>query len=105
MTIFIQFIYFINHKIQHLTPLGTPLYLLSLIVIIEIVRQIIRPVTLRVRLAANLTAGHLLLSLLASLRVINGFLIQLPLLILEILVAIVQPFVFCILLFLYFSEN
>jgi F0F1-type ATP synthase membrane subunit a len=52
-----------------------------------------------------LTAGHLILSLLASLSIEISLGLQIPLIILEILVALVQPFVFCILLFLYFSEN
>jgi F0F1-type ATP synthase membrane subunit a len=74
-------------------------------VLIEIIRQLIRPITLSVRLAANLTAGHLILSLLASLSFVYRVFSQIPLIILEILVALVQPFVFCILLYLYFSEN
>ena len=101
----IQFSYFFNRKIEHFAPLGTPIWLLPLIILIEIVRQIIRPITLSVRLAANLTAGHLILSLLSSVSLNLRFFIQIPLILLEILVALVQPFVFCILIFLYFSEN
>ncbi len=96
---------FFYRKIEHFTPQGTPIWLLPLIVLIEIIRQIIRPITLRVRLAANLTAGHLILSLLASLSLSIRFFIQIPLILLEFLVSIVQPFVFCILLFLYYFEN
>ena len=102
---YIQILSFFFRKIEHFTPIGTPIWLLPLIVLIEIIRQLIRPITLRVRLAANLTAGHLILSLLASLSLNISFLIQLPLILLELLVALVQPFVFCILLYLYFSEN
>jgi len=104
-TIFLQINIFFFRKIEHFVPQGTPLWLLPLIVLIEIIRQLIRPITLRVRLAANLTAGHLILSLLSSLSISQRFFSQFPLLLLEILVSIVQPFVFCILLFLYFSEN
>ncbi len=104
-TFLIQRVYFFFRKIEHFSPLGTPLWLLPLIVIIEVIRQLIRPITLRVRLAANLTAGHLILSLLASLSLIQRIFLQIPLILLEILVALVQPFVFCILLFLYFSER
>ena len=102
---FIQIILFFFRKIEHFTPIGTPMWLLPLIVLIEIVRQLIRPITLRVRLAANLTAGHLILSLLASMSLRTSLFIQLPLILLELLVALVQPFVFCILLYLYYSEN
>ena len=73
-------------------------------VIIEIVSLLIRPITLGVRLAANLTAGHLILSLIASLPIGTSFFSQFPLVLLELLVAVVQPFVFCLLTFLYFSE-
>ena len=68
-------------------------------------RQLIRPITLSVRLAANLTAGHLILSLLSSISISTRMFIQAPLVILELLVALVQPFVFCMLLYLYYSEN
>ena len=74
-------------------------------VIIELIRQLIRPITLGVRLAANLTAGHLILTLLASIKIIYSFLAQIPLLILEVVVRLVQPFVFCLLVFLYFMET
>ena len=104
-TFFIQIFFFIKRKIIHFSPQGTPIWLLPLMVLIELIRQLIRPITLRVRLAANLTAGHLILSLISSLSLIYRGLIQLPLIFLEILVSFVQPFVFCILLFLYFSEN
>lgn len=101
----LQLSVFFSRKIEHFTPQGTPAWLLPLIVLIEVVRQLIRPITLRVRLAANLTAGHLILSLLASLTPTQRIFTQAPLLLLELLVALVQPFVFCMLLFLYFSEN
>lgn len=104
-TIMIQLNLFLKRKLEHLAPQGTPTWLLFLIILIELIRQLIRPITLRVRLAANLTAGHLILSLLASLSITTRGFLQIPLLILEILVALVQPFVFCMLLFLYFSEN
>lgn len=100
-----QLNFFLKEKVIHLTPKGTPLWLLFFIVIIELVRQLIRPITLGVRLAANLTAGHLILTLLASIRLSWSFLSQMPLILLEIIVSLVQPFVFCLLSFLYFSET
>ena len=47
----------------HLVPSGCPFILMPFIVIIESVRLIIRPITISVRLAANLTAGHIILTL------------------------------------------
>merc|ERR550525_1640320 len=55
-----------NNLFAHLVPRGTPVALMSVIVIIETVRNIIRPGTLSIRLAANIVAGHLLLTLLGS---------------------------------------
>ena len=100
-----QVAFFLKNKLIHLTPKGTPMWLIFFIVLIELVRQLIRPITLGVRLAANLTAGHLILTLLASIRAVASFFAQLPLVVLEVVVSLVQPFVFCLLVFLYFIET
>lgn len=81
------------------------------IVIIEIIRSLIRPLTLAVRLTANLIAGHLLLTLISNtvgnwevfvnLRILGA---QRLLILLEIAVAIIQAYVFAILIALYVSE-
>jgi F-type H+-transporting ATPase subunit a len=55
----------IEKNLRHLVPNGTPIVLISFIVLIETLRVLIRPITLRVRLAANITAGHLLLRLIS----------------------------------------
>lgn len=47
-------------------PTGAPLGMSPLLVGIEIVSNISRPVALGMRLAANLTAGHILLAILAD---------------------------------------
>jgi len=80
-------------------------------VIIEIIRNIIRPITLSVRLAANIIAGHLLLTLLRELLPIRTILIfgsafaaQTLLIVLEAAVAVIQAYVFSILITLYASE-
>lgn len=100
---------FIN-RIAHLVPEGSPLILSPLIVLIERIRHIIRPFTLSIRLVANIMAGHLIVGLLARIRLINfsGFIISLIfqriLLVLEIGVSVIQGFVFRILLLLYVLE-
>lgn len=104
----------INKTIEifiHLVPQGTPLALISFIVCIETVRNIIRPVTLTIRLTANIIAGHLLLTLLGNmgptlnLRIVPFLLIsQILLLTLESAVAIIQSYVFVVLLILYYRE-
>jgi len=90
---------------------GTPRFLIPIIVIIETIRNIIRPITLSIRLAANIVAGHLLLTLLGSqgpnLIIINLILLIVGiilLLLLEVAVACIQSYVFTILSSLYLNE-
>lgn len=97
-------------RAAHLVPVGSPIILAPLIVLIESVSHLIRPFTLSIRLAANIIAGHLIIGLLSRIRIINvfGFSISLVfqriLLLLEFGVAIIQGFVFRILLLLYALE-
>lgn len=100
-----------NHIFIHLVPQGTPNVLIPFIVLIETIRRIIRPITLTIRLTANIIAGHLLLTLLGNIGpkiilLIIPFLliIQLILLILESAVAIIQSYVFSVLITLYARE-
>lgn len=101
-----------NFKIRaaHLVPEGRPIILSPLIVVIERIRHLIRPFTLSIRLAANIIAGHLIIGLLSRISLISiyGFisslLLQRILLILEFGVAVIQGFVFSILLLLYALE-
>lgn len=99
-----------KNRAAHLVPEGSPIYLAPLIVLIEIISHLIRPFTLSIRLAANIMAGHLIVSLLSSIRIlrifgfINSFLFQRILLILEFGVSVIQGFVFRILLLLYGLE-
>merc|ERR1712242_687249 len=94
-----------NSLLAHLVPLGTPSFLIPIIVIIETVRNIIRPITLSIRLAANIVAGHLLLTLLgsqgANVSIIIIIISLILLLILEVAVACIQSYVFTILSSLY----
>nr|YP_010304995.1 ATP synthase F0 subunit 6 [Semidalis macleodi]ULR86826.1 ATP synthase F0 subunit 6 [Semidalis macleodi] len=101
-----------NHMFIHLVPQGTPSILMPFMVCIETISNIIRPLTLAVRLTANMIAGHLLLTLLGNtgpmmnLITINGLIsVQFALLLLESAVAIIQAYVFAILITLYSSET
>merc|ERR1712157_289606 len=104
-------VYQYNNLLAHLVPVGTPSFLIPIIVIIESVRNIIRPLALSIRLAANIVAGHLLLTLLGS-QATNLNMISLSilfirlylLLILEVAVACIQSYVFTILNSLYLNE-
>merc|ERR1711863_34346 len=108
--ILISIIFQYNSLLAHLVPLGTPRFLIPIIVIIETVRNIIRPITLSIRLAANMVAGHLLLTLLGSQGPIISIILLILLirlillLILEVAVACIQSYVFTILRSLYLNE-
>nr|YP_010933705.1 ATP synthase F0 subunit 6 [Ptychadena doro]WKT11514.1 ATP synthase F0 subunit 6 [Ptychadena doro]WKT11527.1 ATP synthase F0 subunit 6 [Ptychadena doro]WKT11540.1 ATP synthase F0 subunit 6 [Ptychadena doro]WKT11553.1 ATP synthase F0 subunit 6 [Ptychadena doro]WKT11566.1 ATP synthase F0 subunit 6 [Ptychadena doro] len=99
----------------HLLPEGTPTILIPALILIETTSLFIRPLALGVRLTANLTAGHLLIHLISmaieamlstSLIVSSILFLTLMLLtILEIAVAMIQAYVFVLLLSLYLQEN
>ena len=100
-----------NNLLAHLVPVGTPRFLIPIIVIIETISNIIRPITLSIRLAANIVAGHLLLTLLGSqgpnLIFVNLIILIIGivlLLLLEVAVACIQSYVFTILSSLYLNE-
>lgn len=100
----------LKRRLAHLVPEGSPLILSPILVIIESIRHLIRPFTLSIRLAANIIAGHLIVGLLSRVSLLSfiGFfsslLFQRILLVLEFGVAIIQGFVFRILLLLYAAE-
>nr|YP_009505027.1 ATP synthase F0 subunit 6 [Periophthalmus novemradiatus]AWW89620.1 ATP synthase F0 subunit 6 [Periophthalmus novemradiatus] len=99
----------------HLLPEGTPIPLIPVLIIIETISLFIRPLALGVRLTANLTAGHLLMQLIATAAftllplmptvAILTAIVLLLLTILEIAVAMIQAYVFVLLLSLYLQEN
>lgn len=100
-----------KHIFAHLVPQGTPAFLMPFMVLIETLSNIIRPGTLAVRLAANMIAGHLLLTLLAStgpslrITILSLLLLsQVLLLTLEAAVAVIQSYVFAVLRTLYAGE-
>nr|AAD56437.1 ATPase 6 [Turnix varia] len=102
-------------SLGHLLPEGTPTLLIPALIMIETTSLLIRPLALGVRLTANLTAGHLLIqlistattSLLPILPAVSALtlLILFMLTILEVAVAMIQAYVFVLLLSLYLQEN
>nr|AKE49635.1 ATP synthase F0 subunit 6 [Liposcelis nr. bostrychophila AZ] len=99
-----------NKMLSHLVPLGCPFILMPFMVLIESVSQLIRPITLSVRLSANLIAGHMIMTLLSLSSMKSGFnfllsvFLETFITILEIGVALIQPYVFFTLLTLYSQE-
>nr|QUJ18244.1 ATP synthase protein 6 [Chromis alta] len=104
-----------NHALAHLLPEGTPTLLIPILIIIETISLFIRPLALGVRLTANLTAGHLLIQLIATaafvllplmptVAILTSALLFL-LTLLEVAVAMIQAYVFVLLLSLYMHEN
>uniref|UniRef100_UPI00315D5F0B ATP synthase F0 subunit 6 n=1 Tax=Picoides tridactylus TaxID=165751 RepID=UPI00315D5F0B len=102
-------------SLGHLLPEGTPTPLIPALVLIETISLLIRPLALGVRLTANLTAGHLLiqlistasaalLSIMPTISILTTIILFL-LTILEVAVAMIQAYVFVLLLSLYLQEN
>nr|AAT08573.1 ATP synthase F0 subunit 6 [Bipes tridactylus] len=104
-----------NSTIGHMLPEGTPTPLIPMLIVIETVSLLIRPLALAVRLTANLTAGHLLLQLISSATMYMAHMSPTPstllavvlllLTLLELAVALIQAYVFVLLLSLYLQEN
>nr|AKA97958.1 ATPase subunit 6 [Dendrocopos noguchii]AKA97959.1 ATPase subunit 6 [Dendrocopos noguchii] len=102
-------------SLGHLLPEGTPTPLIPALILIETTSLLIRPLALGVRLTANLTAGHLLIQLISTASAalltimptvsILTTIILLLLTILEVAVAMIQAYVFVLLLSLYLQEN
>lgn len=106
------------HFFSLFLPSGTSLALAFLLVPIELISYIFKPISLSIRLFANMMAGHTLL------KVVAGFgytlvsstgilfilhyiplLILIPLFGLELAVALIQSFVFSILICIYINDS
>lgn len=105
---------FIHHGFRYFTlfvPKGAPVYMLPLIIPIEILSYLSRPVSLSVRLFANMMAGHTMLKVFAGFTVALGIFGVAPLFVntlltaFEILVAVLQAYVFTILTCIYFQDS
>nr|YP_003934228.1 ATP synthase F0 subunit 6 [Kinosternon leucostomum]ACP30422.1 ATP synthase F0 subunit 6 [Kinosternon leucostomum] len=102
-------------SLAHLLPEGTPTLLVPALIIIETISLLMRPLALGVRLTANLTAGHLLIQLISTATMTLlptmptvSFLTMILLFLLttlELAVAMIQAYVFVLLLGLYLQEN
>lgn len=96
-------------------PGGTPVWLAPLIFLLELISHVLRPFTLGIRLFANMYAGHMMLGVFAifvaifleqlspvSIAVVPlSFLMQVILRVFELLVAVLQAYIFTILTAVY----
>ena len=104
-----------KHIIAHFLPDGAPNWLNPFLVIVESSRILVRPITLSFRLAANITAGHVVISLISSYSCraifssgttsIALLLISSAYFIFEIAICLIQAYIFCLLLALYSNDH
>lgn len=98
-------------------PPGTSIILALLLVPVEFISYVFKPISLGVRLFANMMAGHILLKVIAgfafALVTANGvyfiahmipLIILVPLYMLELAIAIIQAFVFSMLVCIYIND-
>ncbi len=91
-------------------PEGVPMVVLPLIVVIELLSYLIRPVSLSVRLFANMLAGHTMMKVFAGFVIALGiagvapFVVMVGLTAFEILVAVLQAFIFTVLTCIYLND-
>ena len=92
-------------------PKGAPMLMLPLMIPIEIISYLSRPISLSVRLFANMMAGHTMLKIFAGFVFSLGIFGVAPLIVnvaltaLEVLIAILQAYVFTILTCIYLNES
>lgn len=101
--------------LARLLPGGAPGWLNPFLVLVETVRILVRPVTLSFRLAANISAGHIVLTLIgvyARSAFFSSFfiflfliMIQLFYIIFEIGICLIQRYIFCLLASLYRDDH
>ncbi len=106
------------HFFSLFVPHGTPGYMVPLIFMIELFSFMIRPFSLGLRLFVAMTAGHILMKVLAGF-VINGlnagaltvaivsipsFILMIGITLLELLVCAIQAYVFALLTSLYLND-
>jgi F-type H+-transporting ATPase subunit a len=106
------------HFFSLFVPHGTPGYMVPLIFVIELFSFLIRPFSLGLRLFVAMTAGHILMKVLAGF-VINGinagavtvaivsipsFILMIGITLLELLVCAIQAYVFALLTSLYLND-
>lgn len=99
-------------------PAGAPMAMAPFLILIEFISHLAKAISLGLRLAANITAGHLLFAILSSfiwqmmtagglIAVVGLFPLAIAFFItvLEIAVALIQAYVFCLLTTIYLNDS
>ena len=111
--------YGLVHHFQNMIPPGLPLWLLPIMIPVELLAMFTRPFALMIRLFANMLAGHmviasllLLIPLMAGINVAFGvgmvpisLVLALFIMMLEILVAFIQAYIFTLLTSIFIGMN
>jgi F-type H+-transporting ATPase subunit a len=106
------------HFFSLFVPHGTPWWLLWLIPVIELISFLVRPFSLGLRLFVAMMAGHILLEVLSSFVINSGnagagwglligvpsFILMIGISALELLVCVIQAYVFALLTSLYIND-
>nr|YP_011035821.1 ATP synthase F0 subunit 6 [Plaxiphora tricolor]WRI60251.1 ATP synthase F0 subunit 6 [Plaxiphora tricolor] len=110
------FFFNFSEVISHFLPSGAPSILNPFLVLVETVSISVRPLTLSIRLAANMSAGHIILGLIGSYLSISFFcfsffiiviltIIQIFYFMFEIGIAMIQAYIFSLLISLYSDDH
>lgn len=104
-----------NQVFAHLIPSGAPKWLNPFLVLIEFISYIVRPLTLTVRITANISTGHVVLSIIGSYNarflcssiLLSTFviLLQTGYILFEIAIAFIQAYIFSLLLTLFANDH
>nr|YP_010610776.1 ATP synthase F0 subunit 6 [Argonauta argo]WAP91596.1 ATP synthase F0 subunit 6 [Argonauta argo] len=102
-------------SLASMLPSGTPIFLIPFLPLIEFMSIMVQPLTLAIRIAANISAGHIILTLIGDFLVMSMInmsffssslvlMIQTGYFMFEIGIAIIQGYIFSLLITLY-SDN
>ena len=92
--------------VKHMVPLGVPIAIAPLLIVIEVLGTLVKPVALTIRLGANMTAGHIVILVMLSFvfifkSILAGLFLSVPMAVaislLELIVAFIQAYVFTLL--------
>ena len=103
----------VKHGLRFFTlffPSGTPIALAPVLIPIEVISYFVRPVSLSVRLFANMMAGHTMMKVFGGFVVALGIFGVAPMILIvaltgfEIMVAVLQAYVFAMLTCMYLND-